>query len=259
MSCLFIRPILQEGKLPSDSGTYDDAVDYTHWADWLSDDAFDLVDARQLVDNWLLLFSKCNGHLSGTDLSPDNTAAAISETTAFWLSEPVGNSWPGIRIRHSHDGEDSALLAAGVILNTSLSEVAFGMFRSLTNQVTYLMFGYLGYEDGLLLQTTDSHSALNVRTPALPWNPVLGGHTYFRDSATGTIGTVRVLTQAMIPELETYSLALRGGLRMMSARKLHRTSPAEEVASITLNCTFVHATSNMFSLYLAQWAALVVL
>ena len=130
MSCVFIRPVLPHGYLPSTDWDYPLATNYDSCSTWTTSD---IVDADQLQQNWAILFAKANGMLDGTDFAP--TSGQFDEETSLVDYEGgVTGTWPTAGQRHSHDGINSAKLADHAIHQTTLGVGAtswgsFGMLR----------------------------------------------------------------------------------------------------------------------------------
>ena len=125
MSCVFTRPTLPHGKLPTTDWDYDGVADYASWDNWATSD---IVDADVIQRNWAILFSHVNGNLNGSDMDVD-TASATSESSVLgaWSES---TDWPIQNHRHSHDGVDSALLADDIITHSLLGTSAYCMLRS---------------------------------------------------------------------------------------------------------------------------------
>ena len=130
MSCVFIRPVLPHGYLPSTNLLYPLATNYDSCSTWTTSD---IVDGDQLQKNWAILLSKINGALDGTDFL--ETSSQFAEETALVDYEGgVTGTWPTVGQRHSHDGIDSAKLADHVLPQAALGVGAtswgsFGMLR----------------------------------------------------------------------------------------------------------------------------------
>lgn len=130
MSCVFIRPVLPHGYLPSTNLTYPLATNYDSCDTW---DTSDIVDADQLQKNWALLFAKANGMLDGTDFIATSSQFSEAESLVNYEGGAVG-VWPTAGQRHSHDGIDSAKLATHALHQSVLGVGAsswgsFGMLR----------------------------------------------------------------------------------------------------------------------------------
>ena len=126
MSCVFIRPVLPHGYLPSTDWDYPLATNYDSCNTWTTSD---VVDADQLQQNWAIIFSKFNGLIDGTDFLA--TSGKFDEETALVDYENgAGGNWPTAGQRHSHDGIDSAKLADDVIHQITLGagEFSWGSF-----------------------------------------------------------------------------------------------------------------------------------
>jgi len=134
LSCIFIRPALPDGKLPSTNDSYPDPGDYADWDDW---DTSDIVDAQDLSKNWAIIYSHANGRINGTDFNTGE-GAALSEATyvADWEGT---NEWPTVGHRHSHDGVDSSFLADSVLTYDILGAGAHGIFRCPTKDYRGLL------------------------------------------------------------------------------------------------------------------------
>lgn len=111
MSCVFIRPVLPHGYLPSTNLTYPLATNYDSCNTWTTSD---IVDADQLQENWAILLSKINGMLDGTDLIETSSQFSEEESLVDYEGGVTG-VWPTTGQRHSHDGIDSAKLATHVL------------------------------------------------------------------------------------------------------------------------------------------------
>jgi len=130
MSCIFIKPVLSDGKLPSRNWSHDSPGDYANWTDWGTSD---VVDGDLLEKNWGVLFTHVNGKLNGTDIDTATAAATLSEATYIVNMDDDG-AWSTRGQRHSHNGVDSSILKTGVLTASVLGDGAFGIWRSPTDE-----------------------------------------------------------------------------------------------------------------------------
>lgn len=182
MSCVFVRPCLPHGYLPSTDWDYPAATNYDSCAAW---DTSDIVDADQLQQNWALLFAKANGMLDGTDFAPDS--GQFDEETALVDYEGgVVGVWPTLGQRHSHNGIDSAILADGCIERDTLGAHAtswgsFGIIRHPSqNYYGILMTSWVAYDQPAPVKGTAYSQAV-----AIPYDYKRWGTDYLQNDGAG--------------------------------------------------------------------------
>lgn len=197
MSCVFIRPVLPHGYLPSTDWDYPNATNYDSCDTW---GTADIVDADQLQQNWAIIFAKANGLLDGTDFL--STSGQFDEETSLvdYEGGSAGN-WPTKGQRHSHDGIDSAKLADHCI-NQSVLGVgdtatgSFGMIRHPSeNYHGILITTHAAYD-----QPAPGGSETYTADVAIPYNQIQWGRNRLKRQNTG--GRTAVL---MCPVLSGYS------------------------------------------------------
>ena len=144
MSCIFVKPVLSDGKLPSRNWLHDSPADYASWTDWSTSD---IVDGDLLEKNWGVLFTHVNGKLNGTDIDTATAAATLSEAT-YIVNMDDNGAWPTKGQRHSHNGVDSAVLADDILTTTLLGDGAHGIWRSPTDIYNGLILFNRAKKDG---------------------------------------------------------------------------------------------------------------
>lgn len=261
MSVVLVRPDLPFGRLPVTNVDFTDPGDYDSWNAW---ETADVVDARIIVDNWSILFGHVNGGLNGTDLDPD-TADQFPEDE--WVVNPENATPanqlpdPATGLRHSHDGVDSAYLAAGVVTGAILGDRARGIFLSPSKAYrTVLLHGRLAYEKGLIGNSVeDIPSDSNIRTLAVPWDRVRWGSSAIQQDPTASgSGTVRMLVQWWIDDSADYGTTRQQGMRLPIADV---DDVGADVGYFKTSAAFVFANTNpdLVTYISAQWALLVVI
>lgn len=210
MSCVFIRPVLPHGYLPSTDWDYPAATNYDSCDTWGTQD---IVDADQLQSNWALIFSKANGMLDGTDFMPDS-GQFDEETALVDYEQGAGGTWPTVGQRHSHNGIDSAKLADSCISQLTLSvgattEGSYGMIRHPSESFHgVLMTHRVAYD-----QPSPGKSTAYSSYVAVPYNHKEWGVSYLQRS--GASGRTAVLACPLMGGYSSWSVNQRCAASMM--------------------------------------------
>jgi hypothetical protein len=236
MSVILIRPVCPEGKLPSTDWDYPAYTDFASWDDW---DTADIVDAWLLISNWLVILDHVNGNLNGSDLAEG--VAAISETTYVLDEEVQGDYWPTTHQRHSHDGYDSAFLAANVITAALMGSLGYGALRHpASSEYALLMHGAL---------IVDYISVMGIAVPPpydwYYWHPAGNGYLY-----EATDGNFRMVGNAVISDFLSWSTDQQ---RQLFAGASLRYATGDDITSLYL---YTHTGSTSVTGWEFSWVIL---
>lgn len=228
MSCVFIRPVLPHGYLPSTNLSYPLATNYDSCDTW---DTVDIVDGDQLQQNWAIVYAKANGLLDGTDFL-DTSGQFDEETSLVDYEGGTVGVWPTKGQRHSHDGIDSAKLADHVISQSVLGTGAtawgsFGIIRQPSESVHGIMMTFSVAYD----QPSPGAGEVYSADVAVPYD-----YKRWVDSTmerTGSFGRTAVLLAPLMSGYDGWTLN-------------QRCAPSMMATSFTLSTTHITAvTANM--------------